>query len=68
MTEFENGSKVEIIHGTTPAYCSGPHAPRIHYDEVELMRDDVFREAEAIPAGERLPDGRYAPPQIGDVR
>lgn len=42
-------SKVEIVPGTYRPN-SGPHAPGIHMDEVELMDEDTWREASKIRA------------------
>jgi SOS-response transcriptional repressor LexA len=47
--EFKNGSKVEILPGTGEAN-SGPHPPRFHADEVELMDRETFDRAAQIQA------------------
>lgn len=38
---YVNGSKIEILPGTREA-CSGPHPPKVHADEIELMPQDMF--------------------------
>lgn len=46
-TSFDNGSKVEIVPGTMAA-VNGPHNPKVHTDEVELMDPAVFEESRNI--------------------
>jgi hypothetical protein len=43
-TTFKNGSKIEVL-GSTPDAVNGPHPQKAHADEIELMRDDTFRES-----------------------
>ena len=46
-TDLRNGSIVFIIPGTRAA-VNGPHVPKLHTDEVELMDWDVFQESRNI--------------------
>lgn len=66
-TNFKNGSKIEIALGGSPEQANGPRTPRLHRDEVELMRRDTYKQAANIPAGRKMRDGRYAPAQILDT-
>lgn len=66
-TNYKNGSKVEIALGGSPEQANGPRTPRLHRDEVELMRRDTYKQAANIPAGRKMRDGRYAPAQILDT-
>lgn len=66
-TNYKNGSKIEIALGGSPEQANGPRVPRLHRDEVELMRRDTFKQAANIPAGRKMRDGRYAPAQILDT-
>ena len=43
-TEMTNGSSIEVL-GSTPEQVNGPHPQKAHADEIELMRDDTWREA-----------------------
>ena len=52
-TEFINGSTVEILPGTIAA-VNGPHGPKLHRDEVELMAPDVFKEANNISSSTKF--------------
>ena len=46
MTDFENESKVEILEGGyLNMFGCGPHPPRVHADEVELMDEETWRDA-----------------------
>lgn len=67
VTQLKNGSKAEIALGGSPEQANGPRTPRLHRDEVELMRRDTFKQAANIPAGRQMRDGRYAPAQILDT-
>lgn len=66
-TNYKNGSKVEIALGGSPEQANGPRTPRLHRDEVELMRRDTYKQAANIPAGRRMRDGRYAQAQWLDT-
>lgn len=66
-TQLRNGSKHEIANGGSPEQANGPRTPRLHRDEVEIMREDTYKQAGNIPAGRKLRDGRYAPAQILDT-
>lgn len=66
-TNYKNGSKIEIALGGSPEQANGPRVPRLHRDEVELMRHDTYKQAANIPAGRKMRDGRYAPAQILDT-
>jgi hypothetical protein len=61
-TIFTNGSKIEVL-GSTPDAVNGPHPQKAHADEVELMRDDTFRESRNMTVSKRLKDGRLLIPQ-----
>ena len=61
-TLFTNGSKIEVL-GSTPDAVNGPHPQKAHADEVELMRDDTFRESRNMTVSKRLRDGRMLIPQ-----
>ena len=61
-TLFKNGSKIEVL-GSTPDAVNGPHPQKAHADEVELMRDDTFRESRNMTVSKRLKDGRILIPQ-----
>jgi len=52
-TEFTNGSTVEILPGTISA-VNGPHGPKLHRDEVELMDAEVFKEANNISSSTKF--------------
>jgi len=43
-TEFNNGSKVEVLIGT-PEGVNGPHPNKVAADEVELMDENAFQES-----------------------
>ncbi len=43
-TVFRNGSKIEVL-GSTPEQVNGPHPHKAHADEIELMRDDTWKES-----------------------
>jgi hypothetical protein len=61
-TTFKNGSKIEVL-GSTPDAVNGPHPQKAHADEVELMRDDTFRESRNMTVSKTLKDGRVYIPQ-----
>jgi hypothetical protein len=61
-TTFKNGSKIEVL-GSTPDAVNGPHPQKAHADEVELMRDDTFRESRNMTVSKKLKDGRTLIPQ-----
>jgi len=61
-TTFRNGSKIEVL-GSTPDAVNGPHPQKAHADEVELMRDDTFRESRNMTVSKKLKDGRTLIPQ-----
>lgn len=67
VTQFKNGSKVEIALGSSKEQANGPRTPRLHRDETELMDPETYRQAGNIPAGLKLRDGRYAKAQIIDT-
>lgn len=47
LSEFKNQSKVEILPGT-PTAVNGPHAPKVHADEIELMDPVTYAESRNI--------------------
>jgi hypothetical protein len=55
-TTWKNGSKVSIVPGSKKA-VNGPHPNRAHADEVELMDDDVYREAQPVDTMIPTPTG-----------
>ena len=61
-TLFRNGSSIYVL-GSTPDAVNGPHPQKAHADEVELMRDDTFRESRNMTVSKRLKDGRILIPQ-----
>jgi hypothetical protein len=61
-TWFTNGSKIEVL-GSTPDAVNGPHPSKAHADEIELMRDDTFRESRNMTVSKKLKDGRVLIPQ-----
>jgi hypothetical protein len=61
-TLFTNGSKIEVL-GSTPDAVNGPHPQKAHADEIELMRDDTFRESRNMTVSKKLKDGRVLIPQ-----
>lgn len=66
-TEYLNGSKMEISLGGEPENANGPRVPRLHRDEIELMKEKTRKQAGNIPAGRLSRDGRYMPAQIIDT-
>jgi hypothetical protein len=68
-TTWKTGSQVEIVAATI-ANVNGPRMPRLHRDEVEIMyreKEDVYKQAENIPAGAMSKDGRYMKAQVIDT-
>jgi hypothetical protein len=61
-TLFTNGSKIEVL-GSTPEAVNGPHPQKAHADEIELMRDDTWRESRNMTVSKTLKDGRVLIPQ-----
>jgi hypothetical protein len=61
-TTFKNGSKIEVL-GSTPDAVNGPHPQKAHADEIELMRDDTFRESRNMTVSKTTKDGRVYIPQ-----
>lgn len=61
-TLFTNTSDVEVLPGT-PDAVNGPHPQKAHADEVELMREDTWKESRNMTMGKTLPDGRFLRPQ-----
>ncbi len=47
LSEFKNQSKVEILPGT-PTAVNGPHVPKVHADEIELMDPVTYMESRNI--------------------
>jgi hypothetical protein len=60
-TIFTNGSKIEVL-GSTPEAVNGPHPQKSHADEIELMRDDTWRESRNMTISKKLKDGRVIRP------
>jgi hypothetical protein len=56
-TIFKNGSEVNCFPGTVNK-VNGPHPCKVHSDEVELMREDVWRESRNLAADKITQDGR----------
>lgn len=68
ITEFANGSRIEIALGGGVANANGPRTPRLHRDETELMEDQTYKQAGNIPAGKMSRDGEtWIPAQIVDT-
>lgn len=61
-TVFTNHSKTEILPGT-PDAVNGVHCPVAHADEVELMREDTWKESRSITISKVLEGGRIKRPQ-----
>jgi hypothetical protein len=61
-TVFTNLSKLEVLPGT-PDAVNGPHPQKAHADEIELMREDTWKESRNMTMSKRLPDGRFIKPQ-----
>jgi len=55
LSEFLNGSKVEILVGT-PTAVNGPHAPKVHADEIELMDPVTYSESRNISQTAQIVD------------
>lgn len=61
-TNWYNRSKVEVLAGT-PEAVNGPHPQVVHGDEVELMREDTWKESRNMAVSKTLPDGTVYPSQ-----
>jgi hypothetical protein len=61
-TIFENGSRIEVL-GSTPEAVNGPHPQKAHADEIELMRDDTWKESRNMTVSKRLRNGQVLIPQ-----
>jgi hypothetical protein len=61
-TWFTNGSRIEVL-GSTPEAVNGPHPHKSHADEIELMREDTFRESRNMTVAGKTKDGREIRPQ-----
>lgn len=61
-TVFADGSKIEVLPGT-PDAVNGPHPQKAHADEIELMREDTWKESRNMTMSRRLKDGRFVRPQ-----
>lgn len=61
-TAFRNGSKIEVL-GSTPEQVNGPHPHKAHADEIELMRDDTWKESRNMTVSGKTRDGRKILPQ-----
>lgn len=61
-TYFRNRSKIEVL-GSTPEQVNGPHPHKAHADEIELMRDDTWRESRNMTVAGKTTDGRVILPQ-----
>lgn len=61
-TTFRNGSKIEVL-GSTPDAVNGPHPQKAHADEIELMRDDTFKESRNMTISKTMKDGKVYIPQ-----
>lgn len=61
-TIWRNGSRVEVLAGT-PEAVNGPHPQKAHADEIELMREDTWKESRNMTISKQLPNGRVIRPQ-----
>jgi hypothetical protein len=61
-TLFANASRLEVLPGT-PDAVNGPHPQKAHADEVELMREDTWKESRNMTMGKNLPNGTFIRPQ-----
>lgn len=55
LTDFKNGSKMEILVGT-PTAVNGPHGAKVHTDEAELMDPVTFAESRNISQSQEIED------------
>ncbi len=49
--------------GSTPEQVNGPHPQKAHADEIELMREDTWRESRNMTMSGKTKDGRTITPQ-----
>jgi hypothetical protein len=63
LTDFKNGSKMEILVGT-PTAVNGPHGAKVHTDEAELMDVVTYAESRNISQSQDIED----PTAPGGVR
>lgn len=61
-TRFRNGSVVGVL-GSTPEQVNGPHPHKAHADEIELMREDTWKESRNMTVSGITRDGRVILPQ-----
>lgn len=61
-TLFTDGSRIEVLPGT-PDAVNGPHPQKAHADEIELMREDTWKESRNMTMSKRLQNGRFVRPQ-----
>lgn len=59
-TQFANGSKIEVL-GSTPEQVNGPHPQKSHADEIELMREDTWKESRNMTISKQIPTGSFDP-------
>lgn len=52
-TILRNGSRIEVL-GSTPEAVNGPHPQKSHADEIELMRDDTWRESRNMTVSKKI--------------
>lgn len=57
ITNFRNGSIVRVL-GSTPEQVNGPHPQKVHGDEIELVREDTWKESRNMSMSKKLKDGR----------
>lgn len=57
-TLFRNGSKIEVL-GSTPEQVNGPHPQKSHADEIELMREDTWKESRNMTISKVIPTGEF---------
>lgn len=57
LTKFRNGSLVRVL-GSTPEQVNGPHPQKVHGDEIELVREDTWKESRNMSMSKKIKDGR----------
>lgn len=60
LTEFKNGSRVEIVPGTKKA-VNGPHPQKAHADEVEQIDDEAWEESRNMAVSKTVKTDEFDP-------
>lgn len=64
QTLFKIGSKITCFPGTL-AKVNGPHPPKVHSEEVEIMKGPVWKESRNLAADKITTDGRIKAQNYG---